>query len=108
MEKCNDPKWASEQLTEKEAIDFAKSKVWEKWTHEQIVRFQLFQKRLAIDFGKFHEALEAVLKRPVFTHELAYIDNIKREYLGEKEMPTLDEIINLIPAEKRIIINFKK
>jgi hypothetical protein len=59
-----------------------------------------------MDFGRFHEAIEAVLKRPVFTHEFAYRENIVKEYLGEKPMPTLDEIIELIPAEKRIIIKF--
>ena len=30
--------------------------------------------------------------------------NIIKEYLGVKEKPTMEEIINLIPEEKRIII----
>jgi len=57
------------QLTTEQAIKFAKSKVYKKWTNEQIVRFQLFQKKLCMDFSRFHEALETVLDRPVFTHE---------------------------------------
>jgi hypothetical protein len=93
------------QLTEKEAIEFAKSKIWETWTDEQIVRFQLFQKKLCMDFGRFHQAIESVLGRSVFTHEFGLnYDGIVQEYLGTKEPPTFEEIINLIPEEKRIII----
>ena len=57
-----------EQLTEEQAIEFAKRKVYEDWTDEQIVRFQLFQKKLCMDFGRFHQAIEKVLDRPVYTH----------------------------------------
>ena len=104
MEKCNEPQWASEQLTEQEAVAFGKEKLWATWTDEQIVRFQLFQKRLAMDFSRFHQAVETVLGRSVWTHEFAYRDVMVKEYLGEKPKPTMDEIIELIPAEKRIII----
>lgn len=104
MEKCTDPKWASEQLTKEEAIKLHDSKSWETWTPEQVVRFQLFQKKLCIPFDKFHEAIEKVLNRPVWTHEFAFRDEIVKEYLGEKETPSFDDIINLIPEEKRLII----
>ena len=93
-----------EQLTKEQAIKIAESKVWENWTHEQIVRFQLFQNRLCMPFDKFHEAVEKVLGRPVYTHEFAFPDSMIQEYLGTKPAPTLDEIINLIPEEKRLII----
>lgn len=101
----NESKWAERQLTKEEAIAMSDSKVWEGWTPEQIVRFQLFQKLLSIPFDKFHEAIETVLGRPVFTHEFAFRDNLVLEYLGEKPTPTLEEIIDLIPADKRIIIS---
>ena len=93
------------QLTEKQAIEFGNSGVWKEWTPEQIVRFQLFQDRLCMPFDKFHEAIEKVLKRPVFTHEFGSHSNIIKEYLGAKEPPTFDEIINLIPESKRIILS---
>lgn len=93
------------QLTEQQAIVFAKSKEYEHWTDEQIVRFQLFQKRLCMDFGRFHQAMEAVLGRPVWTHEFADADRLKEEYLGTRSAPTMEEIINLIPEEKRLILN---
>ena len=48
--------------------------------------------------------MEKVLARPVYTHEFGYKDNLIKEYLGEKEPPTLEEIISLIPKEKTIVI----
>lgn len=93
-----------QQLTREQAIALGKSKEWEKWTPEEIVKFQLFQDLLAVPFGKFHESMEKVLRRPVYTHEFAFRDELIKEYLGEKQMPTLEEILNLIPEQKRIII----
>jgi len=95
------------QLTEKQAIAFGDSEVWKNWNDEQIVRLQLFQSRLCIPFDRFHKAIEKVLGRSVFTHEFGLNpDGIKEEYLGTKQRPTLEEIINLIPEEKRLIIGF--
>lgn len=97
-------KWANPQLTEYQAIKFAESGEWKLWTPEQVVRFQLFQKRLCMDFSHFHKCIEEVLGRPVFTHEFAFRDQMVMEYLGEKEAPSFDDILNLIPEEKRIVI----
>ena len=94
------------QLTQEQAIAFAESKVWETWSHYEIARFQLFQDKLCVPFTRFHQAIENELGRPVFTHEFGLNpDGIIEEFLGAKEPPTLDEIINLIPENKRIIIN---
>ena len=93
------------QLTTEQAIKFAKSKVYENWSFEQIVRFQLFQNKLCMDFNIFFEAIGKVLGRAVFSHELGINkEEIILEYLGEKEAPTLDEILELIPEDKRIVI----
>lgn len=92
------------QLTREQAIAFAESECYEDWTPEQIVRFQLFQQKLCMPFSVFHEAIEKVLNRPVYTHEFAFMDNLVKEFLGEKPAPTLEEIVELIPKEKRIII----
>jgi len=97
-------KWAKIQLTKEQAIEMSKSNVWKDWTSEQVVRFQMFQERLCMDFSHFHKCVSDVLGRPVFTHEFAFRDDMVREYLGEKEAPTFDDIINLIPPEKRIVI----
>ena len=93
------------QLTTKQAIALANSNVWKKWTDEQIVRFQLFQEKLCMDFNRFHEAMEKVLGRPVFTHEFGLnYSGLVEEYLGTKPKPSFEEIINLIPKEKQLII----
>jgi len=92
------------QLTEEEAIALAKTEWWKSKTAEEIVKFQLFQKRLCMDFGDFHEAVEKVLGRPVWTHEFAHWNALIKEYLGKKPKPTLQEIMDLIPSKKRTII----
>lgn len=93
------------QLTKEQAILFGESQIWADWSHEEIVKFQLFQDKMCMPFSRFHEAIEKVLDRPVFTHEFGLnYDGIVKEYLGEKEKPTFEEILNLIPEEKRIIL----
>lgn len=91
-------------MRKEQAIELAESKWWESKTYREIVEFQLFEDRLCMPFDVFHEALEKSLDRPVFTHELAFRDRIEKEFLGERERPTFDEIINIIPKDKRLII----
>ena len=55
-------------------------------------------------FGVFHEAIEKVLNRSVWTHEFAFRDQMIKEYLGEKPAPSFEEILALIPADKLIIV----
>jgi len=93
------------QLTEKEAIKFDERKAWEDLPDKELVGFQLFQKKLCMPFSVFHEAIEKVLDRPVYTHEFGLnYDGLVAEYLGKAPKPSLEEIINLIPEEKRIVI----
>ena len=65
--------------------------------------FQMFTPRLCMPFDVFQEAVEKTLGRPVFTHEFAY-SGIKDELLGNKVVPTFDEIVNLIPTDKKVIV----
>jgi len=94
------------ELTQAEAITFAESGDWKDWDAEQIVELQLFQERLCLPPDVFHEAIEIVLGRPVWTHEFASsnIENIRAEYAEKRAVPTMQEIIGLIPGEKRIIV----
>lgn len=92
------------QLTEKEAIAFSENKLYEGMTHRQIAEFQMEQDRLCVPFGVFHEAMEKVLGRPVFTHEFAFRNELRKELFGQKQPPTFEDIVNLIPEEKRILI----
>ena len=92
-------------MTKEQAIKLAESNWWVGLSPKDIVGFQLFEEKLCMDFSAFHEALEKVLERPVFTHELGLnYKGICQEFLGEKEPPTFEEIINLIPEEKRLIV----
>jgi len=72
------------QLTKEQAIKMYESEIWKDMSLEQIGKFQLFQDLLCVPFDKFHEAIEKLLNRPVWTHEFAFKDELIKEYLGEK------------------------
>ena len=91
-------------MTKEEAKKLSDSKFWEFMTFEDRATFQLFENRLCMPFEVFHEAIEKLLGRPVWTHEFADADRLQKEFLGERPRPTIEEIMNLIPAEKRIIL----
>ena len=93
-----------EQFTREQAIAFGENKLYEPLSYRERAELQLFQNKLCMPFDVFHEAIEKALGRPVFTHEFAFRDELIKELNGEKSAPTLDEIINLIPEEKRILI----
>ena len=92
------------QLTKEQAIAFAENKCYENMTYRQIAEFQMEQDKLCMPFDVFHEAIEKTLDRPVFTHEFAFREELRKELYGEKEPPTFEEICALIPQEKLIVI----
>jgi hypothetical protein len=91
-------------MTKEEAIKLAESKFWEDMSLEDRAMFQLWEKKLCMPFGVFHEAVEKTLGRPVWTHEFAFLDSLKEEMLGLRPAPSMEDIFNLIPAEKRTIV----
>lgn len=93
-----------EQLTREQAIAFAENKGYEGWTARQIAEFQLQQQKLCMPMDVFHKAINEALGRPVWTHEFRWPDELLKELLGDRPAPTMQEIIEMIPAEKRIII----
>jgi hypothetical protein len=92
------------QFTKEQAVSIAKSGEWKDWTDEEVVRFQLYQRRLCMDFSRYHKALGVVLGRSVFSHEIMDTERLQEEYEGKRPAPTFDEIMNMIPAEKRIMV----
>lgn len=94
-------------MTKEDAIKLHDSNFWEGMTEKEIATFQLFEDKLCIPFGIFHSALESCLDRPVFTHELADIERIRGEFLGSRSAPSFADILNMIPAEKRILVEVK-
>lgn len=93
-----------QQITKEEAIFICENKLYEDWNDSEIVKFQLFQKRLAMPFGIFHKAMEKVLKRAIYSHEFANSDRLISEYLGKAKAPTFDEILELIQKGKLIVV----
>jgi len=92
-------------MTRKEAIALHESKFWENMSYEERAKFQLFEPKLCMPFDVFHEAIEKTLGRPVFTHEFGLnMDGLRMELLKEAPAPTFEEIINMIPADKRVIV----
>lgn len=86
------------------AIALAKTEWWKGKEPREIAKTGLLIRELCLPFAVLHEAVEKALGRPVFTHEFGLNpDGIVQELLGERDAPTLDEIIALIPEGKRIV-----
>lgn len=91
-------------MNKEQAIALAETGWWKNKTARQICMFQLFEPLLCMPFGDFHKAVEGALNRPVWTHEFAGMDSLKKEFLGERAAPTMQEIVELIPEAKRIVL----
>lgn len=87
------------------AIALAEAKHWEGMTHQERARFQLHTVELTMPFGVFQEAMEKTLGRPVWTHEFGLnLDGLIKEMNGDAPAPTMAQILELIPAEKRVVV----
>ena len=92
-------------MTKEDAIRIYDSEVWKGWSFRQRAEMQIAVVRLIMPFAVFHEALEMALGRPVWTHELGLNwDGIKSELFDGCDPPSLKEIMDLIPEDKRIIV----
>jgi len=92
------------QLTEDQAVKLAESKIWESWTAEECAKFQIEQDLLCMDFSYFHKSIEEFLQREVFIHEFSDRERLRKEMFKETPPATFEDIISMIPSEKRIII----
>ncbi len=93
-------------MNREQAIALYESGFWKDMSLEDRARFQLFEPRLCMPFGVFQEAVEKTLDRPVYTHEFgaSNIAALRAEFNGDKPAPTLEDILNLIPQNKRLVI----
>ena len=92
-------------MTKTEAKALFESSFWEEMTLRQRAEFQMHEPLLCMPFSVFHEAVEKTLGRPVFTHEFGLAhEELKAELRGDRGAPTLEQIIEMIPAEKRILV----
>lgn len=92
-------------MTREQAIQLAESGWWKDLPADVVVALQLFEDRLCMDFHDFHGAVQEALGRPVFTHEFgsAGTERLKEEFLGRRPRATLQEVLDLIPPEKRLL-----
>lgn len=91
-------------LTKAQAIRMASSSWWTDMPARDVAMFQLHERLLCMPYGVFRNALNEALGRGVHSHELRNPDALIRELLGEERAPTLAEIIQFIPADKRVVI----
>jgi hypothetical protein len=80
------------EFNEQEAIDFYESGGWKNWDIKDVALFQLYQPKLCVPFTLYHEAIEALLDRSVYTHELAETEVLIAEYEGKIDKPTITDI----------------
>lgn len=93
------------QLTKEQAIEFYDNKSWQQMGPNRRARFQIQQDRLCMPFDVFQAAVEETLGRPVFTHEFGLNrDGITAELLSDGESPTFEQIIDLLPKEKTLVV----
>ena len=91
-------------MTLEAALAMEKTHWWETASAREIAMFQMFEGRLVCPFDVFQQAVEDTLKRPVWTHEFGMnVEGLKKELLGTGPAPTFEDIMNLIPTEKRIL-----
>jgi hypothetical protein len=92
-------------MTKEQAVALAQSDWWVGKSSRDIAMFQLHEPLLCMPFFVFHKALEEALKRPVFTHEFGLNwKGLQRELRGETEQPSMEQILGLIPKDKRLLI----
>ena len=99
------------KMTRNQAIKFSKAwekKGWDKFDKLILARFQLGESFLAVPWGMFHESVELLLGRPVWTHEFANYQSLIDEYESGKNISLFD-VFDKLPKDKpKIIIGIEK
>lgn len=91
-------------MTKEQAIKLGKSKWWKNKPFEIVARFQLNEEFICMDFSDFREAVEKSLNRNVWTHEFVNPKALLDELNGKRKAPTMQEIIEILPEAKRILV----
>jgi hypothetical protein len=95
-------------MTKEQAIALAESKWWEGKSARDIAMFQIFAADciMCMPFDLLLKAVSEALGRPVFNVEFTSkgVERLKTELLTGGPAPTMDDILALIPEEKRVIL----
>lgn len=95
-------------LTKEQAIQMYASGWWIGMAPRDIAMFQLHEPMLCMPFDQFQIAVESALGRGVYTHEFGMdVDGLRAELIGDRPAPSLQEILDLIPADKRVVIDIR-
>jgi hypothetical protein len=86
-------------LTKDEAISLAESGWWKYMDLAEAADLQLRQDKLCMDFSTFHQGMELLLGRSVWTHEFADSKSLIAELEGKRKAPnnpieSLEKILN--------------
>ncbi len=92
-----------DELTKEEAIGLYNSGWWVGLPAIDVAKFQLHQRLLCVPFDVYQHAVEKAMGRSVYTHEFAHPDGLRAELNGG-ESPTWQEILDLLPANKRTVV----
>ena len=73
---------------------------------ERAAEMRRFAGPVSIPFDLIHQRIEELVGRSVWTHEIGLDWNgLVAEAGKRREAPTMDGIVDLIPADKRIVLN---
>jgi hypothetical protein len=86
------------------AIEIAESGLCSELDSDVLALAQLYNDHLFCKFDLFHTAVEELLGRGVWTHEFADIERLRNEAAGIIPSPSVQEIMEMIPEEKRIVV----
>ena len=94
-------------FSKKQAQRLYDSEIYKDMDPDQIVKFQIDQDWRVVPYQVFHECLEIALDRTVLEYEIAYkLDDLKKEFRGEKKADDLSVLIIEIPALKQAFIDW--
>lgn len=91
-------------LTRNQATALYDSSFWENLAYVERARFQLSEERLCMPFDVFVEAVERSLGRAVTVGELLDSLALLSELTGERQPLDIDELLALLPDDKRILL----
>lgn len=91
-------------LTREQALALYDSSFWESLAYVERARFQLSEERLCMPFDVFIEAVERALGRSVRVGEILDSRKLLVELTGERQPLEVDELLSLLPADKRILL----
>jgi hypothetical protein len=100
-------KWAKTQFTREQAIAMYESGVWKNWTAEQVVRFQMFQERLCMEFSHLIRVCDDYIKTAKLCEEKQHELMILKQDLSETRAG-IDRTLTHLKIDKPLALIIEK